>query len=165
MLLAQTNLRLGQNEAAVRQLQSLYEQRGDDLEVRNLLALVYLRLGQYGKAVYHLNELLRQDSPDPASFYNLAVCYAQQKLANETVEVLNQTATRLGPSQVAEWLDNEDFSPVKEQPVYATLRKQMMFAIASQAAQQQVAGTRRQIKVDRGVGLLPEIKSDIIKPR
>ncbi len=165
LLLAQTGLRLGQNEAAVRQLQALYEQRSDDLEVRNLLALVYLRLGQYGKAVYHLNELIRQDSPDPVSYYNLAVCYAQQKLANETVEVLNQTATRLGPAQVAEWLDSDDFQPISEQPVYATLRRQMLFAIAGQAAKEQAVGTHRQLKVDRGVGLLPEIKSDILLRR
>ncbi len=156
MVAARACIKAGWYQVAVSHLRTVYDARRDDLEAQNLLAVVYLRLGQYGKAVNHLIDLIKQDKADAPTYYNLAVCYAQQKLAEDTVSTLNQAATKVGHMKVLQWVSSEDLSPVRNEPIMLALHDQLVRAAHGAAASSLTLVPRDMSKPDSGLGLLPE---------
>ena len=148
---ARACMKAGWYEVAVNHLRTLYEKHHDDAESRSLLSLAYLRLGQYGKAINHLDELIRDGQADPAAYYNLAVCYAQQKQTKDAVDVLTKSMGIMGPQQVFTWMAGEDFGPLREEPLFAALRGQLSQGMAAST----ISITPVVQRVDRELGLMP----------
>jgi tetratricopeptide (TPR) repeat protein len=110
---------------ALPHLRKIVNLERDNVPARNRLALTYTRLGQYDKAIQMFDVLLQEEKVDSVTYYNLAVCYAQQKKGQEAAEVLAQAAHLFGHSFVSSWVKTEDFDPIREDPAFVALAKEV----------------------------------------
>jgi len=96
------------------------------VEARQLLALTYLQLGQYPRAIGQFSDLIRTAKADASNYYNLALAYARQRQASETLDVLTKAIEIYGPKTVAEWMGEPDFEPLRDDPAFRTFREQLI---------------------------------------
>ncbi len=142
----------GWYDQALVHLRSIADSRQEDVETRQLFALAYLRLGQYVKAVSQLAELARGESPDKSTFYNLALAFARQEQAGETIRTLTRAVELFGASQVLQWMSDEDFRPLQNDPLFRTFRAQL----SQQNVPEVVSlAPRRGGPGERDIGMMP----------
>ncbi len=125
-LAARICLRGGWPDHALRHLRATGEGRSDDVEARQLLALTYLQLGQYPRAIGQFSDLIRTAKADASNYYNLALAYARQRQASETLDVLTKAIEIYGPKTVAEGMGEPDFEPLRDDPAFRTFREQLI---------------------------------------
>ncbi|MBW7908134.1 MAG: tetratricopeptide repeat protein [Kiritimatiellae bacterium] len=86
----------------------------DDLAAQNNLGVAYLTIADYREALLVFQEVLRRDAGNSVAFYNLAVCYARQALARDSIETLKLAERKFGRPFVLSWTQSADFDPIRE---------------------------------------------------
>ena len=115
---------------ALEPLQWLLEAEPDQPQYRRDLITVHIRLGQYAKAIGQLGLLQRQTPDDPQIFNQLAVCYAQLAQPAEAIEALARAVRVGGATQVLQWMGAAEFEPLRADPAFEHLRRQLIAAAA-----------------------------------
>jgi tetratricopeptide (TPR) repeat protein len=143
----------GWHEQAVTHLRSIVDARQEDVETRQLLALSYLRLGQHAKAINQFTELIKTSTPDATTYYNLALVYARQQQSRETIDALNHAVEIFGAGIVGQWMGEDDFKPMQDDPLFKTFRAQL---IRQQTPDAVTLMPRRPAGGTQEIGWMPE---------
>ncbi|MCO5062580.1 MAG: tetratricopeptide repeat protein [Kiritimatiellae bacterium] len=105
---------LQQPREAIVHLRRLVAIDRDDLAAQNNLGVAYLTIADYREALLVFQEVLRRDAGNSVAFYNLAVCYARQALARDSIETLKLAERKFGRPFVLSWTQSADFDPIRE---------------------------------------------------
>ena len=65
-----------------------------------------------------------RNANDSVTYYNLAVCYAKQSMAEQVVETLSRAEAVFGPEFVFTWIAAEDFDPVRKDSLFDAFASQ-----------------------------------------
>lgn len=117
-LAAEALLKQNVTADAIVHLKKLTSLNRDNLALQNNLGAAYIKVGDYRSALQTFREVLRMDEGNSVAHFNLAVAYAQQQQASNSVEVLTQAARRFGHPFVATWTRGAEFDAVRDDPVF-----------------------------------------------
>ena len=103
---------------AIVHLKKLASLNRDNLTLQNNLGAAYVKVGDYRSALQTFREVLRMDEGNSVAHFNMAVAYAQQNQASNSVDVLTQAARRFGHPFVTTWTRGAEFDPVRNDPTF-----------------------------------------------
>jgi len=118
-------INVGENKDAVIHLRKILNLDDEHKSAHTLLGTVYRKQGAYAKAIKLLKEQLLTDHNDSVTYYNLAICYAEQKKAHNSVDWLTQAADIFGKSFVETWLKSANFDKIRTHPAFVVFSEQM----------------------------------------
>ena len=96
----------------------------DNIVAQNKLGVAYSQLGEYVKAIQLFNGVLEKNAADSTTYYNLAVCYAKQSMADQAVETLARAQALFPKDFVNTWAKSRDFDPIRNDPLFVALASQ-----------------------------------------
>lgn len=117
-LAAEALLKQGITVDAIVHLKKLASLNRDNLTLQNNLGAAYVKVGDYRSALQTFREVLRMDEGNSVAHFNMAVAYAQQNQASNSVDVLTQAARRFGHPFVITWTRGAEFDPVRDDPMF-----------------------------------------------
>lgn len=103
---------------AITHLRKMVALDRENSAAQNKLALAYTQIGEYVKAIQLFNDVLRKNATDSVTYYNLAVCYAKQSMAEQVVETLSRAIGVFGQDFVSTWTESKDFDSVRTDPLF-----------------------------------------------
>ncbi|WP_372807274.1 tetratricopeptide repeat protein [Pontiella sp.] len=86
----------------------------NDIVAREKLADSYMQLEQYDKALTTLETLRVSNYREQRYYYGIAVCNAQLRNSEETVQALGKAAHLFGQKVVVAWVKDPKLDPVRE---------------------------------------------------
>lgn len=106
-------LGLGDIDAALGLFGRILDNDAKNKEALKNCGEIYFKRGEYQQAVPYYLDLARLDSK-PEYYQMLARCYAQQREAGKAIIFMGQASSLFGSSEVAPWLKETVFDPVRE---------------------------------------------------
>ncbi len=109
---------------AIPHLKKIVSMARDNIVAQNKLGVAYSQLGEYVKAIQLFNGVLEKNAADSTTYYNLAVCYAKQSMADQAVETLARAQALFPKDFVNTWAKSRDFDPIRNDPLFVALASQ-----------------------------------------
>ena len=107
----------------------------DNIEATRRVAEAQLRLHAYDQAQPLLEDIVVKQPDNAEAFRQLAVCYAQQKQAGKSVEILTRALALFGAPKISGWFGDKGFDAIRDQKIFSILQQQLSQpALAAQTA-------------------------------
>jgi tetratricopeptide (TPR) repeat protein len=113
-MLANAYMKLGNYPKAIDYLRALADENSLDIVIQNNLGVAHSRIKQYDLAARIFEKTIRIDKANAVGYYNLAICYAQQNMAQKACDQIYAAAEQFGPSFVAQWTTSKQFAPIAD---------------------------------------------------
>ena len=125
-ILADAHMKLGHYEKAIDYLRALADENSLDVVVQNNLGVAHTHMKQFDLAARIFEKTIRIDKANAVGYYNLAICYAQQGLAQKACDQIYGASEQFGPAFVAQWINAKQFGPISDTAPFERLK--MRFA-------------------------------------
>jgi tetratricopeptide (TPR) repeat protein len=93
-------------------------QAGEDVEALHKMAAAQMMTLRYSDALASYEKLRRIEYDNPDYHFNVAVCRAQLKLPNETVNALGRAVQVFGTGTVVSWIEDPRLDAVREERAF-----------------------------------------------